>query len=157
MECVSYKDGYKYQLKFDYISEIGVLPESPIELEYIALSETGKITIRKGYAWDGPSGPTVDTLNFMRGSLVHDAMYQLMREGPLDAGTYKEQADRLLQRMCREDGMTSIRAWWVYQGVHLFGRPATNSSNNKPLIKAPKACQSPMEFDSLAPGESDKS
>jgi hypothetical protein len=157
MQCVSYKDGYKYQLKFDYVTDIGILPDSPIDMEYIALSETGKITIRRGYAWDGPSGPTVDTLNFMRGSLVHDALYQLMREGVLDADTRKEPADRLLQSMCKQDGMTSARAWWVYQGVHLFGRPATNSSNTKPLIKAPKACQPSEESESPALGDSDKS
>ncbi len=81
----------------------------------------------------------------MRGSLVHDALYQLMREGELDADVYKEPADRLLQAMCREDGMTSLRAWWVYHGVRLFGRPATDPANRKPITKAPKACQSAVD------------
>ena len=140
MECISYKDDYKYQLKADYVSDIGIKPDRPIDMEYVALSEGGEITIRNGYAWDGPSGPTIDTLNFMRGSLVHDALYQLMRERKLNADAYKDQADRILQRMCRDDGMSSIRAWVVYQAVRVFGRPATNPTNVKSLIKAPKAC-----------------
>jgi hypothetical protein len=44
----------------------------------------------KGYAWNGPSGPTLDTRNFMRGSLVHDALYQLMREGRMDNGLRRQ-------------------------------------------------------------------
>ena len=140
MECISYKDDYKYQLKADYVSDIGITPDSPIDMEYVALSEGGEITIRNGYAWDGPSGPTIDTLNFMRGSLVHDALYQLMRERKLDADACKDYADRILQRMCRDDGMSSLRAWGVYQAVRFFGRPATNPTNVKPLMKAPKAC-----------------
>lgn len=148
MECIPYKDGYKYQLQADYVSNIGIKPDHPVDLKYVALSEDGKITIRNGYAWDGPSGPTIDTLNFMRGSLVHDALYQLMREGELDARAWKDPADRLLQRMCKEDGMSSFRAWGVYQGVRAFGRPATSSRNLKPLIKAPKACQMTIESDS---------
>jgi len=154
MECISDKDGYKYQLKADYVSNIGIKPNHPVDLKYVALSEDGKITIRNGYAWDGPSGPTIDTLNFMRGSLVHDALYQLMREGELDAGAWKEQADRLLQEMCKDDGMSSLRAWGVYQGVRVFGRPATSSRNLKRLIYAPKACQNEIESESSVSGGS---
>jgi len=46
---------------------------------YLKLDGDGQFEFSKGYAWDGPSGSTVDTLNFMRGSLVHDALYQLIR------------------------------------------------------------------------------
>jgi hypothetical protein len=141
MECISYKDGYKYQLREDYVTDIGIKPDAPINTEYLVLSIEGKLTVNNGYAWDGPSGPTIDTLNFMRGSLVHDALYQLMREGHLDAGKYRDVADRLLQTMCKEDGMTALRAWWVYQGVRFGGGPAADPANNKPIIKAPKACQ----------------
>ena len=140
MECIAYKGGYKYQLKQDYSTEIGIRPTAPVDTEFLSLTAGGRLTVKKGYAWDGPSGPTVDTLNFMRGSLVHDALYQLMREGHLDRDRHKEPADRLLQKMCREDGMTALRAWQVYQGVHLFGNPATDPANDRPLKKAPKQC-----------------
>ena len=129
MDCISYKAGYKYQLNVEYVSDIRIRPDGPITIEFVALSEGGEITIRRGYAWDGPSGPTIDTLDFMRGSLVHDALYQLMREDKLDADVYKDQADRLLRTMCKDDGMSSLRAWGVYKGVRWFGRPATNPTN----------------------------
>ena len=140
MKCIVYKGGYKYQLKRGYRVQITLRPAQPIDTEYIKLDAAGNLSLKEGYAWDGPSGPTVDTLNFMRGSLVHDALYQLMRERHLDHGKHKEPADRLLQKICREDGMTAIRAWEVYQGVHLFGSPAADPAHDRPLTKAPKAC-----------------
>ena len=141
MECITYKKGYKYQLSHDYETDISVKPSESIDTDYIVLTAQGKLTIKQGYAWDGPSGPTIDTLDFMRGSLVHDALYQLMREKHLDNNAHREPADRLLQEMCKEDGMPSIRAWWVYQAVHLGGGPAADPANQRPPTKAPKACQ----------------
>lgn len=79
--------------------------------------------IKKGYCWDGPSGPTIDTDNFMRGSLFHDAWYQVMREYPFWRG-YRNDADCMLMEHCLEDGMSSLRARWVYWGVKTFGRRA---------------------------------
>ena len=141
MECTSYKKGYKYQLVEEYSTDIPITPDNDIESDYITLTSAGKITIKKGYAWDGPSGPTVDTLNFMRGSLVHDALYQLMREEALDNNNSRDAADKLLQQMCREDGMNPVRAWWVYQGVRFGGDPASDPANKKPILRSPKSCQ----------------
>ena len=141
MECIAYKAGYKYQLHENYVVQIDIKPAAPIDIEYLALTTTGILTVREGYAWDGPSGPTIDTLNFMRGSLVHDALYQLMRERHLDEDKYRDAADRLLQKLCKEDGMSALRAWSVYQGVHFFGKPSADPANDKPVIKAPEGCQ----------------
>lgn len=64
----------------------------------------------------------------MRGSLVHDALYQLMRQGHLDPDKYRETAVDLLRTMCREDGMSAIRAWWVYKGVRWGGESSTETT-----------------------------
>lgn len=140
MKCIAYKSGYKYQIKKSYSVEIPIKPTVSIESEFISLSIDGVLALKSGYAWDGPSGPTIDTLNFMRGSLVHDALYQLMREKCLDANIYREKADRLLQEHCKEDGMTSIRAWWVYQGVRFGGGTSADPDKDKPIKHAPKGC-----------------
>lgn len=141
MKCIAYNSGYKYQLKETYAVPIEIKPSSPINTEYIRLDADGNLTIYEGYAWDGPSGPTFDTLNFMRGSLVHDALYQLMRENDLDHVVYRETADRILQRICKEDGMWSLRAWWVYQGVRIFADPAADPAAERPVKRAPEGCQ----------------
>lgn len=143
MRCITYKKGYKYQLTHEYLVDIPIKPTADIASPsgYITLSSAGELIIAKGYAWDGPSGPTCDTLNFMRGSLVHDALYQLMRERLLDKEYYRDPADRLLRAMCKEDGMSALRAWWVYVGLRIFGDPAADPSHAKKPVRAPKVCQ----------------
>jgi hypothetical protein len=119
---IKYRGGYKYQLAESYsiLTAIKDLDAVNIDHGFISLTPSGVLTVKKGYAWDGPSGPTIDTKNFMRGSLIHDALYQLMRERLLDVG-WRETADNELRRICREDGMSWVRAWWVYKGVRLGG------------------------------------
>lgn len=141
MSCVVYKAGYKYQIKAPFAVRIEIRPGTPIHTDFIDLDTDGTLALRSGYAWDGPSGPTVDTPTFMRGSLVHDALYQLMREGCLDRAIHREAADRILRALCLEDGMNPLRAWWVYHGVRLFADPAADPAADKPLLRAPKDCQ----------------
>lgn len=140
MQCIVYKGGYKYQLKRSYELTIPLRPEADIRTSYVALDAAGLLWMRNGYAWDGPSGPTIDTRNFMRGSLVHDALYQLMREGSLDPGLHRIEADRILRAICREDGMSALRSAWVYQAVRLFGDPAADPALKRPLTTAPAGC-----------------
>jgi hypothetical protein len=142
MKCIAYKGGYKYQTKQDYSVKTPIKPESDITEPFIMLNRAGKLTIKSGYAWDGPSGPTFDTQNFMRGSLVHDALYQLMRGEFLDDKTYRKKADRLLQKHCKEDGMSRVRAWGVYQGVRFGGGPSADPDNKRPIEHAPNGCPS---------------
>lgn len=122
---ISYEGKYKYQLRETYTVFISIKPSVPILTQYIDLYTDGRLVIKEGYAWDGPSGPTIDTQTFMRGSLVHDALYQLMRENYLSRIEYREEADKILRQLCLEDGMWCIRAWWVYWGVRFFGGPAS--------------------------------
>jgi len=140
--CIQYRSGYKYQLRDSHIDTVSVTPDADIVTEYIRLTTDGTLTLKSGYAWDGPSGPTLDTRNFMRGSLVHDALYQLMRSEDLDRNDWREEADRELRRMCREDGMSPIRAWWVYEAVRRFGDPSASPDNKRPTYTAPRTCTS---------------
>lgn len=138
MKYIRYRKGYKYQIQENYVVDINIKPQRNIDTDYICLTKNGRLTIKKGYAWDGPSGPAIDTLNFMRGSLVHDALYQLMREKYLDSKKYRKTADKLLRTMCKEDGMFFIRSFWVYWGVRLFADFSADPANKKPVIRAPK-------------------
>lgn len=121
--------GYKYELLDTVAVDTGIKDELADYLPYIELWDDSRLFIFKDYAWDGPSGPTFDTKTFMRGSLVHDALYQLMREGKLDR-KYRKRADELLREICLEDGMNKFRAWYVYQAVRIFG-----DRNSKPFKK----------------------
>ena len=133
---IKYKSGYKYQLVKEYYIKVEIFPDEDIRIKYITFYQGGYLRIKEGYCWDGPSGPTVDTKNFMRGSLVHDALYQLMREGLIDQENRK-QADKELRRICLEDGMSTIRAWWVYQALRKYADFAADPKNKKKIITAP--------------------
>ena len=134
---IKYKSGYKYQLAEKYVEDITIKPKNDIVTFYITLNSGGTLRLRKGYAWDGPSGPTFDTRNFMRGSVVHDALYQLMREGHLNPDDWREAADDELKRLCLQDGMSKSRAWWVHKGVRWGGKKAATGPA-KEVKTAPK-------------------
>ena len=76
--------------------------------------------IKEGYAWDGASGPTVDTETTMYAALVHDALYQLIRLGILPPEARKE-VDKLFRRLLKADGMTFFRRGYFYWAVRWFG------------------------------------
>ena len=121
---ISYKKRkkYKYDLVEDYSYQTANIEISEdADLGLLKFDTSGLLIIKKGYAWDGPSGPTFDTKNFMRGSLVHDALYQLMREKKIGQDQ-KKRADEILREICLASGMSKIRAWWVYQGVKIGGK-----------------------------------
>ena len=141
MRCIAYNDGYKFQTKAAYQLAIEIKPDAAIDTDYIALDAEGHLTIKKGYAWDGPSGPVLATKSIMRGSLVHDALYQLMREEYLDKNIWREKADSILHAICIEDGMWKLYAWLVYHGVRKFADLAADPADIRPVEHAPAGCR----------------
>jgi len=133
---IRYRNGYAYQLVESCQMLVNIHPPEDIVTEWVLLNGEGFLSILRGYAWDGPSGPMPDTSDSMRGSLAHDALYQLMREGRLDA-RYRDVADKLLREICIEDGMGHPMAELVYQAVHIFGDPYADPASEKPVIEAP--------------------
>ena len=137
---ITYRSGYKYQLEIPYTHQLGYqFPDIAYEYEtdFLWLGLDKRLIVKKGYAWDGPSGLTIDTKNFMRGSLVHDALYQLIRLGYLEKNVCRILADNELYAICREDGMGWPRACVVYYGVRVFGNPAARRNGENPLLSAP--------------------
>lgn len=124
---------YKYQLVEAFTYDIG-FEGHDIDHPYLKLDGEGKLTIAKYYAWDGASGPTIDTLNSMRASLVHDALYQLLRLELLPQELVKP-ADQLFRRMLRQDGMSAFRAWYWYRGLRLANGAAARPGTDPPPEK----------------------
>ena len=130
---IRYRAGYKYQLVEDYQHETDI-PGVSIATPFICLSKTGMLTIKAGYAWNGASGPTIDSKSSMRGSLVHDALYQLMSIYP-DLLKFRLYADELFFITCKQDGMGSARAWLWKKAVNLFGEHAARTQDQ--ILEAP--------------------
>ena len=133
---IKYRSGYKYQLVEAYDVQTDIKPPGPVHNGFIDLSVLGVLSIKKGYAWDGASGPARDTKNIMRGSLVHDALYQLMRNGDIGQER-REQAEQEFKTICLQDGMSRLRAWYVHRGVRHGGGPAASPESRKEEHHAP--------------------
>ena len=133
---IKYKSGYKYQLYETYTIKTDIKPNEKIETRYLVLDIDGTLTIKAGYCWDGATG-VPDSNKILRGSLIHDAFYQLMRLERLDRNIYRIKADEQLKKDCKLDGMGTFKAWCVYRGVRLFGGSASNPDNRKKIKVAP--------------------
>jgi len=133
---MKYRGGYKYQLAEN---EEKVLPYEfagvEVKTEFLWIHR-GTLYIKSGYAWDGASGPTWDSESSMTPSLVHDALYQLMRMGLL-GGEYRAEADKIFRDMCIEKGMFKWRANLWYKAVRLGAKSATLPENRKKEYEAP--------------------
>lgn len=133
--------GFRYRLEADYQHVVPVSGQPPdyqglyVGLAHIPGTGGSVLTARSGYAWDGPSGPTLDTVDFLRGSLIHDCLYQLIREGVLKPGD-RATADRVLREVSAEDGMPGFRRWLDWAGLRLFGwaaaRPGGEPKKHRP-------------------------
>lgn len=120
------RNGYKYEMIMDrcvYTKVTGYR----ISHEYFELYKDGRLVIKAGYRWDGPSGITVDTPSFMRSSCVHDIFFQCLRENLFMVLKDKLNelfviANQELRRIAKYDGMMWPRYHWVYIAVDQFGK-----------------------------------
>lgn len=81
--------------------------------------------IKQGYTWDGASGPTIDTSSIMIASLVHDVIYQAIREG---APIKKKEADLIFYKLMLKKSnsfISKIRAKYFLFALKLFGTSST--------------------------------
>lgn len=127
---------YKYQVSERFVALTSIYPANEVEDEFILLGQSGSLVIRSGYAWDGASGPTVDTTNSMRAGLVHDALYQLMREGKLGQ-SWRGAVDKEFYRLLREDGMSWLRASLWYRAVRRLAKPFAQPDHRRKTHTAP--------------------
>ena len=124
----------KYRLEKEYSEMTGIIgyeAETPL----IKLTLIGKLTVRYGYGFD-PSGPTIDTKSSLRGSLEHDAYFELMRLGLIPLSEMDYINDRL-EYVCKQDGMMDFRAeaWDFF--LDRFGKSSADPKNNPEILTAP--------------------
>ena len=111
--------------------DIDVLAEHP---NYFTIWSNGLVLIRAGYAWDGASGPTIDTKTTFVGSCVHDCLYQGSREF-LKFNTedefyqYRKWADQQFRKQLKLSGMNWFRRMYWYRGVREGGEEAARSTS----------------------------
>lgn len=129
---IKYRDAsrLKYQLLEDWSVPTTIEGAAANIAGFITLRQDGLLTIHAGYAWDGASGPTLDTKSSMRASLAHDALYQLERAGHLGQ-EWREAADEVLYRLCMQDGMWGWRARMWLWAVRTFAAGAAKRQEER--------------------------
>lgn len=116
---IHYIAGTKYQLAEDYEVQTPVVGEA-IDDPLFTLYRDGFLRVRKGFAWDGASGPTFDTKASMSASLVHDVFCILMRDGRISYDRWQDAINLFFEEMCVKAGMWRWRARLWHAGVE-FG------------------------------------
>lgn len=133
---IKYSDGYKYQLEELYACPTPIVGEL-IEDDLFTLYATGLLVIRKGFAWDGASGPTFDTKNSMRASLVHDVFCVCMRDGRLSYEKWQDTINEFFRQQCIEDGMWEWRAGLWHAAVELADAGNPDQGRDRVVLTAP--------------------
>lgn len=91
------------------------------------LTPDGVLTVYEGAPWDGPSGPAVDSPDFMDASLAHDYLYHGIALGIIPKSERKN-ADLTLIYQAQIHGMSWTRRQWVYWGVRIGGGSHTDET-----------------------------
>lgn len=119
---------YPYQLdravhaQTEVRGQYGLVPcrKDPPSAPWVQLTSDGSIVLRVDYSWDGATGPVFNTPDIMMASLVHDGLYQLMRERKIPTDC-RADADKTFRKLCRANGMGRFRAWYCWLAVRMFG------------------------------------
>lgn len=133
---IRYSEGYKYQLEALYACETPITG-SLIEDDLFTLYESGLLVIRKGFAWDGASGPTFDSKSSMRASLVHDVFCVCMRDGRLSYEKWQDTVNEFFRQQCIEDGMWHWRAGLWHAAVELADAGNPDQGRDRVVLTAP--------------------
>ena len=111
--------------------------------DFISLNNEGLLTIREGYSWNGMT-KCPDSKNTMFPSLVHDALYQMMRidfskdfnDKRIDGRyRFRKEADKLLVRLCRQNGINRFIASIIYIFVRPGGKFYSKNTNFSYTVK----------------------
>ena len=127
---------YKYKFKVEENFSIELPFKIPdFEHEY-ASSKDGILSVKKGYAWDGASGPIINTRDTLVASLVHDVLYQAMRLNLIKSSKENRMiADKNFFEILKMNGVNSIRRKVWYFAVRLFGKKSTIKIQDNDKIK----------------------
>lgn len=125
---IKIRKGYKYQLAYTKTWQTRFRPQEIIASDSgrIWLMPNGELTIKEGYACDGPSGPTIDRDENVYAAFGHDALCQLMREKHLPWEKYP---------IADKDYATWLKlcgAWAITVKINLIGLSFMRGSYAKP-------------------------
>jgi len=133
------KKRWKYRLAEPYVFRETVITGVSSLGSYINLYTSGSLFLDKGYAWDGSSIPFKGLIPWntekhcMIASLIHDALYQLIRTKRLSY-LRRKRADEIYRDLCIKGGMSKWQANLRYKMLRRFGKIKPEKEN--PVLEA---------------------
>ena len=131
---ISYRGGYKYSLWEDYRVQTDIKGFA-VDHRLFRLDPDGWLTIMADYPWDGVTG-FLDLRCLVRGSLVHDSIYEMLRLALLPHYPCFHLANRELRKIALEDDCPNWMADCVFWFVERKGSAFARRQQPK-ILKAP--------------------
>lgn len=132
---MKYQEGYKYKLCSNIRIRVPFADRAMMEEGWIGNTwvfiEYGYLNISSGYAWNG-ANVIPDTPKTMFPSIVHDAWYQLLREGYVPPWT-RADADKWFGDLCYERGTNRLLADIYVVALGTFGE-RSSIRDGRPII-----------------------
>ena len=127
---------YKYKFKVEENFSIELPFKIPDFVHPYASLKDGILSVKRGYAWDGASGPIINTRDTLVASLVHDVLYQAMRLNLIKSSKENRTiADKNFFEILKMNGVNSIRRKVWYLAVRLFGKKSTIKIQDNDKVK----------------------
>lgn len=127
---------YKYKFKVEENFSIELPFKIPDFVHPYASLKDGILSVKRGYAWDGASGPVINTRDTLVASLVHDVLYQAMRLNLIKSSEEnKKITDKNFFEILKMNGVNSIRRKVWYFAVRFFGKKSTKSLQDNDKVK----------------------
>lgn len=126
---------YKYMLAEDVEYQSEIRPPAGFATEQFGMDANGLITVRKGFMWDGASGPALDTDTVMPASMFHDVLYRSIRMGLLPMEPFRKQADILYRDMAIADGASRVRMYLHYIELRRHGEDAATADGPEVTVR----------------------
>ena len=127
---------YTYKFKVEENFSIELPFKIPDFVHPYASLKDGILSVKRGYAWDGASGPIINTRDTLVARLVHDVLYQAMRLNLIKSSKENRQiADKNFFEILKMNGVNSIRRKVWYFAVRLFGKKSTIKIQDNDKIK----------------------
>jgi len=133
---IRYKRGFKFVTVGIVTEYVGIFPPKSICFEWGLLSINGYLTVKDEYPWNGMSGIPLNIKSSVRGVLIHDVLYRLIRLGLLDI-KWKTPGDEVLRKFCIEDGMWKWVADTIFAAVQRWGLSSTGPKAEPKIMEAP--------------------
>ena len=111
-----------------------LFPKVNVKTDFIELTSTGVLTLKKGYAFDGVSG-FPDMKSLLCGAGVHDALYQLIRLGHIDIKLITLADDEMI-RICKKRGANKYLVESIRKVLKEFGPNFATKESMKPILYA---------------------